>query len=863
MKEISKKIVVILLLVVTIFTNVRCFAFSIPIKSASIINKGECDRNLQFYDSNYGWYNIVCYYNAYNFNGVEYPAYCLNPALPGVGELPSYDVDLTKLLDDVTLWRTYKNGFPYKSAQELGVDNDFDAYLATKQAGYCIIFNRNPEEVYRGRNERGNRIHKALVNIVNAGRNGTDMPNSANIKLNKIGEFYEDGDYYSQIFKIESNTNIKNYTITSTAGLPDGSIITNENNEQKLTFNSGENFVVKVPKNSLIEDIESIINVQVACKSYPIFYGKSSIPNAQDYVVTFDPYGDETGRIDFNVKTNSGKIKINKIDDETSQPVEGVTFKLMKENGVVVGTATTDKNGVVEFEKLYQGKYKLQEVETNSKYVLNDIVFDVQVEYNKTVEITVENEHKKGNIKVCKVDKDNNKITLGGVEFDLYSEEFDKVIGTYYTDSNGELEINDLRIGNYSLIEKSTNKWYNLTEDTEVNVEWDITQDVTVENELKKGQIKIIKVDEENNEIKLENVKFVVMDKDGKVLEELITDKNGEAITQKYPIRDFSELKIQEVETNEEYVLDDTMYTIELEENQIKDVVFENEKIKGQIEVIKVSANDNKLTGDKKGAFLEGAVFEVYNLNNELVETLITNEEGKAISKLLEKGEYYLKEIDSGSPYYLINSDIFKVEIKEHEEIVSKKIEDDSVDIEVEVEKEGFKETQSKDSIYYDFSNIHNKSNVSLDEFTWTEILPTNALRANRIYTGIWNEELEYSIWYKTNLSEKYIMLQDNLNTQINNLINFNDIELGVNEYITEFEFRFGTVKPGFREIEQPRLYCDVLENLGNGFTFVNYTKVSGNYKGKYVEDEDNWKTIIYHKELQLEKLPQTGKYII
>ena len=147
MKKISKKIVVILLLVVTIFTNVRCFAFNIPIKSASIINKGECDRNLQFYDSNYGWYNIVCYYNAYNFNGVEYPAYCLNPALPGVGELPSYDVNLTELLDDVTLWRTYKNGFPYKSAQELGVDNDFDAYLATKHAGYCIIFNRNPEEV--------------------------------------------------------------------------------------------------------------------------------------------------------------------------------------------------------------------------------------------------------------------------------------------------------------------------------------------------------------------------------------------------------------------------------------------------------------------------------------------------------------------------------------------------------------------------------------------------------------------------------------------------------------------------------------------------------------------------------------------
>ena len=38
-----------------------------------------------------------------------------------------------------------------------------------------------------------------------------------------------------------------------------------------------------------------------------------------------------------------------------------------------------------------------------------------------------------------------------------------------------------------------------------------------------------------------------------------------------------------ELETNEEYVLDDTIYTIELEENQIKDVVFENEKIKGRL----------------------------------------------------------------------------------------------------------------------------------------------------------------------------------------------------------------------------------------------------------------------------------------
>ena len=67
---------------------------------------------------------------------------------------------------------------------------------------------------------------------------------------------------------------------------------------------------------------------------------------------------------------------------------------------------------------------------------MNNLDFNVNVEFNKTSKVEVENEHKKGNVKIYKVDKDNNKITLGNVEFDLYSKEFDKVIGTYYTDVN-------------------------------------------------------------------------------------------------------------------------------------------------------------------------------------------------------------------------------------------------------------------------------------------------------------------------------------------------------------------------------------------------------------------------------------------
>ena len=696
--------------------------------------------------------------------------------------------------------------------------------------------------------------------MVNQGRYGNQKPSDPSLTLSSSGNFYEDGDYYTQEIKVSSMVDIASYIITSTANLPNGAIITNSNGEETNYFSGSESLYLKIPKSSITSDISNvIINVQGKCKYYPVFYGETRIEGTQNYAVTYDPYGDGVGQAIINMKANTGELQVNKIDSETKQPIEGVTFSLKRLDGTIVGTDTTNEQGIATFSNLYQSDYKLVEVETNLKYILSNEEIDVNVEYNKTTTVNVENEHKKGNLKIYKIDKDNNQIGLGNVEFELFSHEFNKVIGTYYTDENGELEIKDLRVGEYSLIEKKTNKWYNLAKNTDVKVEWNLTKELQIENDLKKGAIKIIKVDEENHEVKLKNVKFNVMDKDGNILEELITDENGETETSKYPVRDFSELKIQEVETLDTYVLDDKVHTIKLEENQIKNVIFENEKIKGQIEVNKVSSNDNKLTGDKKGIPLEGAVFEVYNSNDELVDTLITDSEGKAISKLLVKGQYYLKEIDSGSPYYLINSDIFKAEIKEHKEIVEINVEEDSVDIEVDVEKKGFIETQSKDSIYYNFKNIMNKSNVSLDNFTWQDTLPTQALRVDRIYTGTWNENLEYSIWYKTNKND-YKILADGLSTQVNNEVSFKTAQLEEDEFIVEYEFRFGKVRTGFSEVESPVLYCDMLENLGNGFVFTNYTKVFGNYLDKYVEDTDEWTTVTYFKEIETtRKLPKTG----
>jgi uncharacterized surface anchored protein len=159
-----------------------------------------------------------------------------------------------------------------------------------------------------------------------------------------------------------------------------------------------------------------------------------------------------------NVATNTGKIKINKIDDETLKSIEGVTFGLFKKDGTEVARSTTNSEGIATFQGLYQNNYILKELSTNPKYILNEQEFNVDVYYNKTTQIQIENEHKKGNIKVYKVDKDNNKIRLGNVSFDLYSKEFEKVLGTYATNVDGEILIENIRIGDYVLIEKNTRK---------------------------------------------------------------------------------------------------------------------------------------------------------------------------------------------------------------------------------------------------------------------------------------------------------------------------------------------------------------------------------------------------------------------
>ncbi len=852
-KEYTKKsiaILLVLLSLLSVFSNV--FAAT-PVSSALIKNGGDCGYHLQYWTGS-GWSFVKTTYVYYEQGGNQYPAYCMQPDLPGVGESSEYNVSVDDVVNDVRLWRVAINGYPYQTPQSMGLENQYDAFVATKQAVYRVLDGRDPNTFYNGADSRGQAIKNAIINLVNIGRNGSQTPMNTDVTTNKVGGFVEDGDYYSQEYSISSPVETSEYTITAVQGLPDGYQITNMSNNSQNTFSGSEHFKVRVPKTALSSDINATIVLQAKCKTYPVFYGKTTVQGTQDYLLTYDPFGDVAGRADLNVKTNTGKIKIIKNDVDTNQPIQGVTFQLTKQDGTVIANATTNENGEATFPNLYQGTYVLKEIATNDNYILSDAQFDVNVEFDKTTTKTITNEHKKGDLTVYKVDKDNNKIALGGVIFDLYSEEFGKVIGTYTTDENGEIHVKNLRTGNYKWIEKETNKWYNLAEDTTTEVVWDKDTANTIENELKKGQIHVIKIDKDNNEVKLEGVEFEVLDENGNVLEKIVTDENGEALTKRYPIRDFNKLTLREVKTQEDYVLSQEPQTIELTEDEITNVTFENEKIKGFVEITKVDSKDE----NKK---LEGAKFGLYNENDELIDTLTTDENGKATSDELVKGKYYLKELDTGSVYYLLNQDTFEFEIVNNGETVPVTIKNEGTDIEVDVDKEGTAEIKPGEKVDYTFSNVANNSNVYLDNFKWYDYIPTDYIRLQTMTTGTWNQDLKYDVYYKTNKSEDYKLFQEDLSTTENHDLDFSTVDLSDGEYIVETMFDFGKVEKGFREVTSPTMQCQSLDTLQDGDKFTNTTKTVGVYYGVTAEANSDWTTITHIPEKPTcQALPRTGK---
>jgi hypothetical protein len=144
-----------------------------------------------------------------------------------------------------------------------------------------------------------------------------------------------------------------------------------------------------------------------------------------------------------------------------------------------------------------------------------------------------------------------------------------------------------------------------------------------------------------------------------------------------------------------------------------------------------------------------------------------------------------------------------------------------------------------------------------LTDFYWRDVLPTDAVRLQKIVTGTYSQSLKYKILVTTNKGDQRI-IADNLSTTQNNVIDCRNAALGLSndEYVTSFTLIFGTVKAGFCQVTQPQIFVTVKTGLPNGYQFANRCDVGGKYGSEWVVGASSWVSTLYAPPT---KLPRTG----
>lgn len=388
MKKIISIILSILMIMGIVIIPTESEA-SVPINEAYLYSKGTSIDYLHF-----GNIGIVCDYVVYEKDGKEYPAYCLNKDLKGASVDFSYSVNVDKLLTDVNVWKTIINGYPYKSYQELGCANKEEAYLATKQAVYCIIYGRSPEE-YVANSDIAVRVKNALIKIVTAAKNSTEVKVSSDLTIQDITNKWEqdvtDSKYVSKAFSVKANSTINTYTVQFEEMNVEGAKIVDENNNEKADFKYGENFKIMIPITNIKNDGNFNIKVSGQVVTKPILYAYSADPKLQDYALTGELYEDGSGEKTVKYTKNETKIIILK-QDEKENPLEGVKFRLLNENQEVLHTElTTNKEGKIIIENLEPGTYYLEETNTVNGYAVYEEQIEAKVGYNEELTIKVTN----------------------------------------------------------------------------------------------------------------------------------------------------------------------------------------------------------------------------------------------------------------------------------------------------------------------------------------------------------------------------------------------------------------------------------------------------------------------------------------
>ena len=505
MKRKIKTIIGVILFYIIISNFLGCsHAFSID--TANIKREYHTEEHLRYWNEDLNdWYYVGATIVKYLApDGNKYPAYCVNRELPGVGissnEYENYDVKVLELTTNNEIWRIIKNGYPYKTPYDMGVEAEEDAFLATKQAVYCVLYNRDPSTYFisssdierGGSDERGDKIKNAIVNLVNNAKNSSEVYTEGNFTISKTEAKEDDVDenYISSTYTLNSKFNIKDFSVNILDQIPEGTIITNVNNIEKTNFSQGESFKVLIPKISLgtiwnedeitwnSQKISFNINVKANLKTYPILYAESLIPGTQNYVLTGTAFEEIEENTEFNYKTKGGEFKALKTtndnnywtNDKKNSPLPNTKYELRRlDTDKIIKTLETNSEGKFNLTGLPKGEYSLKEIEAPLFYIKDENIYKFKI----TGECEIINFKLENSPEICgffnveKTSNGYNEITnvkdnskLSGAKYEI-KDKYGNFIYSGITNDEGKfLEDLKLKPGEYTIYETEAPEGY-------------------------------------------------------------------------------------------------------------------------------------------------------------------------------------------------------------------------------------------------------------------------------------------------------------------------------------------------------------------------------------------------------------------
>ena len=267
----------------------------------------------------------------------------------------------------------------------------------------------------------------------------------------------------------------------------------------------------------------------------------------------------------YNVRV--GGLTVIKKDEKTGERIPGVQFEIRKMDGEIVGTFTTDENGVIYLPEAENGWYTVTELKAAEGYRLDDTPHRVEVRDGQTATLEVTNKAISG-ILIHKV----NAITDEGipsVSFLLY-DSGNNPIAQETSDDRGYVRFENLTAGRYYLRELENEGYIPDTQKKTVYVKSGETTEIEWQNTPITGQIQVTKVSADYNSMNgwpagtpIPNTVFEIYNaRTNRLVDTIKTDKNGLAVSKPLPLARY---KIVESKAAEFYGLDKTPIEVEIE----------------------------------------------------------------------------------------------------------------------------------------------------------------------------------------------------------------------------------------------------------------------------------------------------------